>query len=155
MHQYHVPCTTTPLGLKYLAMCVRLLATLGLLATVAQCAQDWQGAIAPQFWNAFLLDSAVVTDDPRQYVPLLKKLDSGKPINVMAWGSSVVANHAGCGLNKAGRDFIEQTRGWPPTCERKGSSWMGWGTRFMYIINQIWPHKDVSADTCCPSQPVQ
>lgn len=149
MHSYHTSCTINTLRLKHLAMCVMLLVTLGLLATVAHCAQDWQGAIAPPFWNSFLLDSSVVTDDPRQYVPLLKKLDSGKPINVMAWGSSVVANHAGCGLNKAGRDFIEQTRGWPPTCERKGSSWMGWGTRFMYILNQIWPHKDVSADTCC------
>ncbi|KAG2484551.1 hypothetical protein HYH03_016686 [Edaphochlamys debaryana] len=101
-----------------------------------------------------MLDSGMVVETPEQFRPLLAKLSSGAAIRVMAWGSSVVATHAGC-YTEAGRQasdeaggfgflelaqtsFIIDARGYPPEFCEAGKE-VGWGTLFMRDLNASWP----------------
>ncbi|KAG2494815.1 hypothetical protein HYH03_007057 [Edaphochlamys debaryana] len=81
---------------------------------------------------------------------MIRKLDSGQPINVVAWGSSVTSEYGGCGTESS-RNFL-LTPGIPRRCdpwlntdtatdERDGFA-TGWGTLFMRLLNDTWPHQD-------------
>lgn len=125
-------------------MSVWALATLSATAVVTAVV-DTIDATAPKFWDDQMLAQSLVTTDARQFAPLLAKLNNGEPINVVAWGSSVVASHAGCGANELGKEFIIEMRGFPPMCEHSKGSWVGWGTRFLNWINETWPHPKVGS----------
>lgn len=108
---------------------------------------DTPSSTATVFWDDQLLAEALVTTEARQFSSLITKLNSGEPINVLAWGSSVVASHAGCGGNSLGKRFITKARGFPPACEHSPpTTWLGWGTRFMHWVNEEWPHDKVGSN---------
>ncbi len=117
---------------------VVILAVLG-TALVTEAVIDSLTTMAPKWWDDYMLQNTLVVNEPRQYAPMLAKLDAGEPINVMVWGSSVVAGHAGCGFGRSGRTFIKKARGFMPGCEDR--SWQGWGTLFMKWVNETWPSK--------------
>lgn len=115
-----------------------ILAVVG-TALVTEAVIDSLTTMAPKWWDDYMLQNTLVVNEPRQYAPMLSKLDAGEPINVMVWGSSVVAGHAGCGFGRSGRTFIKKARGFLPGCEDR--SWQGWGTLFMKWVNETWPSK--------------
>ena len=94
----------------------------------------WAGWAVPEV----LRRQGVSSGDPALYRPLLRKLQSGAPVTLLALGSSVVGAHAGC------------TAPWPllrncpcprccgSRCGRWGGG--GWGLRVLRSLNATWPH---------------
>ena len=52
----------------------------------------WAGWSVP----SALADRGASVGDPALYMPLLRKLEAGQPVTLLALGSSVVGAHAGC-----------------------------------------------------------
>ena len=85
-----------------------------------------------------LRERGVDSGDPALYGPLLRKLDRGEPVTILALGSSVVGAHAGC------------TAAWPALkrcpcpkcCGSRCGRWGGggWALRVLGEINATWPH---------------
>ncbi|KAG2494061.1 hypothetical protein HYH03_007705 [Edaphochlamys debaryana] len=89
-----------------------------------------------KFWTDSMLEWGMAVETPEQFRPLLAKLESGQAINVMAWGSSVVASHGGC-YNEVSKQFMIKTRGYPP--ENCDLHEYGWLTLILRDINATWP----------------
>ncbi|KAG2488905.1 hypothetical protein HYH03_012535 [Edaphochlamys debaryana] len=103
------------------------------------------------FWTQAQLDTGAAVHTPAQFVELIRKLEAGQPINVVAWGSSVTAEFAGC-YSETGRTFMRPA-GVPRSCdlvdqptavsdEQRFAT--GWGTLLMRLVNDTWPHANHS-----------
>ena len=90
-----------------------------------------------------LLDRGLVSA-PRSadYVRLLNKLESGRPVTILAIGSSLVGVHAGC------TEPIPALRGCacPACCGARCGGWGtatgGWARLMLEQLNQTWPHPE-------------
>lgn len=114
------------------------------------CLRPWETQrslpTSTRFWSAALVRSAVAVHWPDSLRPLLTKLRAGHPITVVAFGSSVVENGAGCwasleALNASGVATLppkqaDQLANSPSgTCRS-----FGWLAEFMCVVNSVWPH---------------
>ena len=95
---------------------------------------NWQDWRVPRE----LKERGAMRGDAALFLPMLRKLRDGKPVTLLALGSSVVGAHAGC------------TAPWPllrhcpcplccgSRCGRWGGD--GWALRVLRQLNATWPH---------------
>jgi hypothetical protein len=101
------------------------------------------GYIHDRFWDEALLGEGTVSQGYKQLYGVLRKLRDGKPITVVALGTSI-SDRGGCwqksmeqleasvGMLRFGREVQEKK------CSQRG----GFMTSFMSVVNDTWPHPD-------------
>lgn len=104
--------------------------------------------LSERWWDRAFLQRAASITHYEQLWALIRKLRRGEPISIVGFGSSVMANHAGCFhtsrerlASRLGIRHIETTENYdaliPSDCYRDG--YMG---LFMRILNKTFPHPD-------------
>jgi hypothetical protein len=111
----------------------------------------WGDWTMKRYWNQDTLKNALRASDPAQLYPLIKKLENGEPIVVVALGSSIVVDFGG--LFHTDLEAIYKL---VPNPTHKYYQWdndpalsaptlghhAGWLELFMEYVNQTWPHPD-------------
>jgi hypothetical protein len=100
--------------------------------------------LSKRFWDEAMLQAGVMQAGYKQLFPLFDKLNSGKPITVAAFGTSI-SDTAGCWYSSI--DKIKQTVGllrFPPKEQMRRCTALkhGYLNRIMHMINSTWPHTD-------------
>jgi hypothetical protein len=111
----------------------------------------WGNFTMKRFWDEDTLKNALRASDPVQLYPLIKKLERGEPIIVVALGSSVTQEFGGVyhrDLEMIYKQVPMPTHGaylqnydpamTAPTAPRH----RGWLELFMQYVNHTWPHPD-------------
>jgi hypothetical protein len=99
-----------------------------------------------RFWDLSTLLRAFTVVNYEQMRPVLKKLNSGKPITVAVVGDSIVAGHAGCFHRDL--DFLEQHLPFSDLTPLRQQRCKitniknRWLSTFMHLVNTTWPHPD-------------
>ncbi|KAL1526617.1 hypothetical protein AB1Y20_015321 [Prymnesium parvum] len=78
--------------------------------------------------------------EPRLFLRLLRKLEAGEAVTILALGSSVVGAHAGCT-----RPLPHLARcACPKCCGSRCGRWGGggWAVRLLEWVNASWPHAE-------------
>lgn len=114
------------------------------------CRRPWElQYFDADFWDrARAARAAVSAHSADAWLPLLAKLQAGKPVVLLAFGSSIVDGHAGCfasraAVKAAGVHALPQAM-WrylqnasTPQC-----AIAGYASAFMAAINATWPHPE-------------
>ena len=95
---------------------------------------EWSGWRVPDV----LRERGADVGDPSLYLPMLRKLEAGQPITLLALGSSVVGAHAGCTAAWPSLKHCPCPRCCGSRCGRWGGG--GWALRLLARINATWPH---------------
>lgn len=85
-----------------------------------------------------LRERGITVGDPSLYGPLLRRLNRGEPVTLLALGSSVVGAHAGCTAAWPALKHCPCPRCCGSRCGRWGGG--GWALRVLASINATWPH---------------
>ena len=117
----------------------------------ADCRPPWElQFFDADFWDrARLARAAVAAHSADAWLPLLAKLQAGRPIVVLAFGSSIVDGHAGCFASRAtvaaaGVGALPQAmwrslNGSEPDAR---CALAGYASAFLAAVNATWPHPE-------------
>lgn len=87
--------------------------------------------------------SLIGTSNPALFRALLRRLNSGLPVNILAVGSSLVASAAGC---TAPLPLLDSNCTCPRCCGTfcgsNGESGRGWAVALLRQLNRTWPHAE-------------
>ncbi len=105
-----------------------------------------QNALPPQpprLWDFELLRHSLAVSHTEQLRPLLHKLNSGKPIVIVAFGTSITSDFGGCfhqDMAQLARLRPVQSFVYESQFFHKCDSVNGWLARFLRYVNKLWPH---------------
>jgi len=120
----------------------------------ASCALPWdiqsgggptryRSLVKERFWPFSLPQAGLKQHEARSLIPLLRRLDAGRPITVMAIGSSIVADYVGCWADEAALSAASVSRVPPAMAMRmvNGSCRAaGYGADLLAAVHSVWPH---------------
>jgi hypothetical protein len=104
-----------------------------------------------RYWDEEALKNAIRSSDSAQLYPVIHKLESGQPITVVSFGSSIVADYGG-----VFHSDLEMIYKIVPNPGHKYYQWdtnaafsapsalhhRGWLELFMQYVNHTWPHPE-------------